>query len=233
MEKEITKYNKIEKEFFLSAKKAFGKSLVLYCVTGGLGRKEIIKDWSDIDILLVFKTEFDHKFWKVLQKITSKKYPIKIGCTFYTLDEFKNTPYKDTKTLLSIILMKAGVYSPRIISKQLNLNKLDISLRPSFDLADFADGLHELKRELLLYPELNEKKIVKVIYKMMKIILRRAGFESYGYKDTANNFARAFPDFKAIISPETVVNDLMPFKERYESYIKFLQYIKKTGYARV
>ncbi len=233
MAKEIDKYLKIEERFFSAVKKEFGKDLLLYCVTGGLGRKEIIEGWSDIDVLLVFDLKFDEGFYKRFKKIFGRKYPIKVGCTFYTKDEFINTPYKDAKTLHSICLIKAGVYVPRINKLREKFKTVRVSLTPCFDLGNFAGGLHELKRELLVYPALNEKKIVKIIFRMMKIILRDAGFKVYGYEDTAKHFAKIFPDFNHIITPRMVIRDTIAPKQRYLSYLFFLDYIKSTKYARV
>lgn len=233
MAKEIDKYIKIEKDFFSNLKKEFGNNLLLYCVTGGLGRKEIIKNWSDIDTLLVFNLQFNDDFYARFRKIANRKYPIKIGCTFYTLDEFKNTLYKDAKTLHTISLIKAGTYSPRINDPKIQLKNIDTSLISNYDLTNFADGLHEFKRELMSYPDLNEKKIVKAQYKMMKIILRRIGCMVYGYKDTSTNFANIFSDFKKIVTPEMVISNAITLKQRYYFYLAFLNYIKKTKYARI
>ncbi|PIR66339.1 MAG: hypothetical protein COU51_04465 [Parcubacteria group bacterium CG10_big_fil_rev_8_21_14_0_10_36_14] len=233
MAKEIDKYIKIEKDFFSSLKNEFGANLLLYCVIGGLGRKEIISGWSDIDILLVFNCQFNDDFYVRFKKIAHKKYSIKIGCTFYTLDEFKNTSYKDAKTLHAISLIRDGVYSPREIDSKIQLTNIDISLIPNYDLTNFADSLHEFKRELIYYPDLNEKKIVKIQYRMMKIILRRTGFMAYGYEDTSTNFAYAFPKFKKIVTPEMVIGNAITLKQRYNFYLAFLNYIKKTKYARI
>lgn len=233
MVREIDKYIKIEKDFFFNLKNEFGDDILLYCVIGGLGRKEIISDWSDIDILLVFNLQFNGDFYTRFKKIADKKYPIKIGCTFYTLDEFKNTLYKDAKTLHAISLIKEGIYSPRINNFKIQLKNIDLSLIPNYDLTNFANSLHEFKRALMYYPDLNEKKIVKAQYRMMKIILRRIGSKAYGYKDTATNFANVFPDFKKTVTPEMVVNNAIALKQRYNHYLAFLGYIKKTKYARI
>lgn len=233
MAKEIDKYIEIEKDFFFNLKNEFSGNLFLYCVIGGLGRKEIISGWSDIDILLVFNLQFNGDFYTRFKKIADKKYPIKIGCTFYTFDEFKNTLYKDTKTLHAISLIKEGMYSPRINDSKIQLKNISTSLVFDFDLTNFADSLHEFKRELMCYPDLNERKIVKLQYRMMKIILRRIGFMSYGYKDTLTNFAYAFPEFKKVVTPEMVIGNTITLKQRYNSYLAFLSYIKKTRYARI
>lgn len=233
MAKEIDGYIKIEKDFFSNLKNEFGDDLLLYCVTGGLGRKEIISGWSDIDILLVFNLQFNGDFYNRFKKIADKKYPIKIGCTFYTLDEFKNTPYKDAKTLHAILLIKKGIYSPRIKNSKIQLKNISTSLVSDFDLTNFADSLHEFKRELMCYPDLNERKIVKAQYRMMKIIIKRIGFVVYGYKDTLTNFTSVFPEFKKIVTPEMVIDNAMTLKQRYNFYLAFLNYIKKTKYARI
>jgi hypothetical protein len=233
MAKEIDKYIEIEKDFFFNLKNEFGGNLLLYCVTGGLGRKEIINGWSDIDILLVFNLQFNSDFYIRFKKITDKKYPIKIGCTFYTVDEFRNTLYKDAKTLHAISLIKKGIYSPRINDSKIQLKNIDTSLIPNYNLTNFADSLHEFKRELMYYPDLNEKKIVKIQFRMMKIILRRIGFMAYGYKDTSTNFASAFPEFKKVVTPEMVIGNAITLKQRYNFYLAFLNHIKKTRYARI
>jgi hypothetical protein len=227
MVKEIDKYLNIERDLFSNLKNEFGNSLLLYCVTGGLGRKEIIKNWSDIDIVLVFNLRFNSAFYTRFKKIIDKKYPIKIGCTFYSLNEFKNTPYKDAKTLHAISLIKAGVYSPRINNAKIQLKNIDTSLISNYDLTDFANSLHEFKRILISYPNFDEKKLVKTQYRMMKIMLRRLGFKVYGYKDTNTTFTKTFPNFKKIVTPEIVINNTLTLRQRYVYYLAFLNYIEK------
>jgi hypothetical protein len=226
MVKAMKKYIEVEKHFFSALKKEFGKYLVLYCVTGSLGRGEITDGWSDIDILLVFDLRFDEEFFCRLRRIIDRKYSIKIGCTFYTVHEFKNGACKDAKTLHSISFINSGIYSPRINKTANKLKDMDMSLMSNYDLADFAGGLHQLKRELLTYPELNEKKIVKIIFKMMKIILRKNDYLVYGYKDTVLNFRRLCPDFKKVVTPVIVMKNIITFKQRYKSYLAFLAYVE-------
>ena len=67
----------------------------------------------------------------------------------------------------------------------------------------------------------------------MKIILYRNGLITYGYKDTLVNFNYVFPKFKNVVTPEMVINNIINLKQRYGFYLDFLNYIKKTKYARV
>jgi len=52
--KYLEKYQKVENDFFNFLDSRLSNELLFYCVTGSLARKNIIANWSDIDILIVF-----------------------------------------------------------------------------------------------------------------------------------------------------------------------------------
>jgi hypothetical protein len=75
----------------------------------------------------------DDDFYVRFKKIANKEYSIKIGCTFYTLDEFKNTSYKDAKTRHAISLIRKVCIPPREIDSKNPINKYRYFSNPNYD----------------------------------------------------------------------------------------------------
>lgn len=233
MNKNFKIYEETEEKFFISCKKIFGTSIMLYCVTGSLARKEIILNWSDIDILLVFNTDYTENFWDKFKTLMKNKYEIKVGCTFYSLQEFKSDLYKDPKTLLSLNSIKAKKYIPRILSPKINLEEIDLSKVKYFDVADFTKFNHDIKREILKHPNYDEKKIIKVMYAMLKIMIRHIEPLALGYDDTKRIFKEKYSYDGLIIHPEDILDNKIPFAERYVSYCNFINWLNGLQFTNI
>ena len=234
--KYLEKYQKVENNFFNFLDSRLSNELLFYSVTGSLARKNIIANWSDIDILIVFN-EYNEKIFKTLTSaLKNNNSNIKIGTTFYSIDEFvsKNI-FKDPKTVCALELIKKGVFEPRKCDK-IVFNKIEKLINPSFDywsrVISFTMILHEYKRALIPYADIDEKKVYKSLNTLLKILLKQKGIEALNYEDVlkgANSYLEGF-NFD-IVLPEIIIEDKNGISLRKKEYIKILNWLKKYKYA--
>src|SRR3989344_5893549 len=109
-------YFETEKNIFELLKKSLGTRLLFYCLTGSLARGKPVPGWSDIDILLVVDV-YSPDFFALLESVAMMG-EIKVGMTFYSLEEFNERYFRDPKTHAALELIEKGIYIPRIISDE-------------------------------------------------------------------------------------------------------------------
>lgn len=224
-------YIKEENNFYKGIRKYFGRRIALYCVTGSLSYDKIILGWSDIDVLLVIQGKYNKKMFSYIEELR-KKSKIKIGITIYTLEEFLSETYKDPKTYRAISNIYKGVYVPRIISSRLKIGIIDISDIERVEMVEVSKVIHDIKRELLNYPNHDEKKTLKGIYLIMKIICHRKGCLPLGYKETVKCYNRFFPNISFTITPQTITRNKLASDLRIAKYYKFMNDIIDNKYAQ-
>jgi len=157
-------YSRVEKQFYDILLPLIGKDIYLYCVTGSLGREDIIPNWSDIDILLVIKEYNESTFFHINNCLLETDCDIKIGITIFSLEEFNHEYFKDAKTYISIELISKGYYKPRIMLPEVKFIPEDKTLKRYMDISSFSRFSHDIKRELLkMADRYNEKKVYKLI----------------------------------------------------------------------
>lgn len=230
-EKELKRYLAVEEAFFARITQDFSDEIVLYCITGSLGRKDIIAGWSDIDILLVVRNYSAGLFASVLKAIEANDSGIKIGLTLYSVSEFNSGLFKDPKTYHSLKLIHDGIFTPRIFKREkIQLTTPEKSMIETFDSIDFTKVLHELKRELLKGEWFDETKTYKYITLLLKILLRRRGIYCLGYRHTFNEALRSLKGFSfKFSSPEEILTSPNLKERRYQTYIAFLNWLKEIG----
>ncbi|OGI95463.1 hypothetical protein A2917_02800 [Candidatus Nomurabacteria bacterium RIFCSPLOWO2_01_FULL_42_17] len=229
---EITKenYTNTENNFFASILKFFGEDLLLYCVTGSLSRNEVIPRWSDIDVLMVMKECNLVTLSKIENTLKQTQTNIKIGVTFYSLSEFNNLFFKDSKTYLSIRYISEKYYIPRILSSEIKIQLLPEEMFRHNDAFEFARFVHDLKRELLIKDIRNERKVYKLSITLLKIALRQRGVVALGYKETIEKAEKNLPNFSEIhiMEPEEVMAKPEKIVERYETYGRIIEWVTKN-----
>ncbi len=224
-------YIKEENNFYKGMRKYFGRRIALYCVTGSLSYDQIILGWSDIDVLIVIKGKYNKTMFSYIEDLRRKS-KIKIGITMYTQEEFLSETYKDPKTHRSVFMLHKGIYVPRIISTLLKVELVDIFDMETVEMAEASMIVHDIKRELLNLPDYNEKKILKGIYTIMKIICQRKGHFPIGYEETARCYKRLFPNYSFIITPQTIMQNKLAPGLRTAKYFEFLNNIINNKYAQ-
>ena len=225
----IKDYQKIENTFYENIIKFLGENVLLYCVTGSLGRGDLVPGWSDIDILLVYKN-LDNNTLSGLGKIIRKnKSSIKIGITQYTLNEFNDPLYKDPKTYQNINQILEGTIKPKILSPKIKIHRyknLEI-----IDNIDVAKSIHSIKRQLILGPEgFDEKNIYKELIMILKVSLRNKGINVFGYNNILK-LAQSNINFNVDIKgPEEILQLSNQKQQRYASYVEFLRWLENNRY---
>ena len=232
--KHLKQYQKIEENFFEFLNSKLSNELLFYCVTGSLARESIIAEWSDIDILIVF-IEYNEKVFETLSAaLKNNKSNIKIGTTFYSIDEFiaKNI-FKDPKTICSLELINSGIYNPRKCKKHIfnNIKKIvDLNFSSWSSVISFAMILHEYKRALLSYENIDEKKVYKLLNTLLKILLMQKGLKVLSYEDVLNEAKGSLEGFDFKIElPQKILKNKEDVNMRKKEYIKILNWLKNTN----
>lgn len=225
----IKQYQNIEDKFFQKLLKLEGKNLLFYCITGSLAYNNLIQGWSDIDILMVFGKYSTSLFRHINEALEDSKKIIKIGTTFYSLNEFNHLMYfKDPKTCHAIELIKKGVYIPKIKAKTVILPSIDKETLKIYDMVDMAKYLHNIRRQLLYRFEFDEYLVYKQIFAILKILLYRQDILVFGYQDTILKSKKYLFDFKFNLPlPKELIKFPNKKNDRYGIYLGLLNWLKE------
>lgn len=218
-------YARVESDFFREATRLMGDNLLLYCVTGSLGRNHIVPNWSDIDILLVVERYDSATLAAIQQAIYRTKSPIKVGTTSYSRPEFGNLELLDTKTLLAIRGMRRGVYTPRVRATSLRMPHPTERLIRAREEARFPELLHMYKRCIQEYSPQGERKLYKQMTDLLKIAIRRqaANVDPLSYEEVlvgARTYLEGCSDI--LFLPRAIMEDEPPAARRLQLYYKIL-----------
>lgn len=225
-------YIKKEELFFQALSATADKDVYLYCNTGSLGRGEVIPGWSDIDVLLVIKKYNKAIFEHINTALKKTGDDIKIGLTVFSLEEFNHAYFKDSKTYISIRLIREGYYQPRIMKPEIQLPHQNKIVKKYMDISDFSRLSHDIKRELLKKENYDEKKVYKLTIILLKICLYRKGIIALGYKEAIASAIKNLPGFEIKIpEPEAIFTDSGGKSERYQIYLKILEWLRKNTNA--
>lgn len=166
-------------------------NLLLFFVSGSFAREDIIRRWSDIDVIIVFR-ECNSDIRTSIELIRRES-SIKIGYTTYSKWEFENS-YIDSKTKLALTKIINNEIYVNFISNEVRLPKINEQDLIESNKNLFFEYYHELKR-LSCYELSNAEyqKQIKVLYLIMKCLLsfKRNTFID-GYNNVFNQFAIEF-----------------------------------------
>ena len=220
----LEKYSEVEEKFYNDLKGFVGEDLLFYCVTGSLGRKDIISDWSDIDIILVFQKLNQFTLDHLSKAIKLNKTDIKIGTTFYSIKEWNVYKFQDPKTFDAMHYVFSGIYKPRMCNAKVLLNQLPIETLNTINRISLSTELCILKRALLDKQE--EKIIYKRISTMLRIFLLDKGVVAGGYQDVWDKSKIYFADFPlSQITPKEIMISPEKYTERTKHYFSFLEWL--------
>lgn len=221
-------YYDVEEKFFNNLKDRFGGNLLFYCVSGSVGRKEPIPNWSDIDIVFICKNWSKEVFTALHDSLNLNKSGIKIGTTFYVLDEFNSYKFQDPKTLNLIYNIHRGRYSPKLHNVDVILKHFDIETIFDLNVIEFNKTLHSFKRELSHYPEFDERFTYRSLRIMLRILLMKNGLMTDGYEEVFATASKVFDDLPcSMISVKEIMEEPEKQPARYEKYINFLVWLEK------
>src|SRR3989344_5924029 len=122
---------------------------------------------------------------------------IKVGMTFYSLEEFNERYFRDPKTHAALELIEKGIYIPRIVSDEIDLNSISISQKILVDTVEFSNILHLAKRSILSEKGGVHDSIKKVIV-LMRIILKQYNIWPVISEEVFAEMVQKFPDFPVV-----------------------------------
>lgn len=229
----IDDYIKSEAAFYERLVSVIGPQILLYCVTGSLARKDIILGWSDIDVLIVIKDYTPTLMRQVGDVLSAAGNQIKIGVSIFSLEEFNHRYFKDSKTYISLSLIKQGYYEPRIIGSSIALQIQSDDMRKNMNIYDFARFGHDIKRELLRTQyEYDEKKVYKLTILLLKIALWEKGISASGYAETLQKVSETLEGLdKRLTTPDVILNSPEEKAARYNDYVYILEWFRKNTNA--
>lgn len=223
-------YEKKERQFYELLTSAIQDEILLYCVTGSLARNDVIPEWSDIDILLVIKSYTPSLMEEISDALRATGGEIKIGISIFSLEEFNHKYFKDSKTYISIALLKQEHYKPRIIDSSVLLQEQDNALKKYMNMYDFARFSHDMKRELLQNQEkYDEKKVYKLAMILFKIALFENNVITFGYAETLQRTNEIFVGLaERLVTPEVIMGIPESKAKRYNDYVHIFEWLRKN-----
>ncbi|MBN1275581.1 nucleotidyltransferase domain-containing protein [Candidatus Woesearchaeota archaeon] len=197
------------------------EDLYLITVTGSGGRGEIIRGWSDLDLLIVT----DGKTEIVLNYINDavNDAEIKVGTTVYTKNEFESGKV-DSKTKYHLELLQDGTLTPILIADELLIPNIPSEKRKQAHSVLLPNLIHGLRRSLYNKTDFDKHVAAKTISNIMKFVLSKRDLLVKGYEQTHNTFYDSFPNCPPISS----VNDLMhgvDLEDYHTECCEFIDYI--------
>ena len=174
-----------------SLKERLGNKLEMIYVIGSSATKDVIINWSDIDLIIVIE-KYNIEDIKFIKKIVNS-YKIKIGTTIYSKKEFERKNI-DAKTYYYLYLYENGILDIRYLNKNLKIPKITFEECSQVTKMILFNDLHNLKR-MLIYKKLKKdqiKTLYKKIYVVMKSVLIINGEFPKNYKETFNMFSSKF-----------------------------------------
>ena len=223
-------YEQVENTFRKRLVELLGNQILLYCVTGSLGRNQIIPGWSDIDVFVIIN-EYNPQILQFLHDaLSDNKSGIKIGVTIYSVKEYQHTDiFFDPKSQFTLELIKQGLYKPLIADPSItNALYAKKNVVQWFDSINLTRLLFELKRNLLDFNRGKERTVYKNIITILKILIYRRGIMCLSYTDTLVNakeilkYPYCLPEVEEVAFPNTNIDD------RYKSYIKFIVWLEDS-----
>ncbi len=161
-------YEQVAKSYFEDIKEIYGEDLLLFMITSSCSIGECIEGWSDIDVLIVTKTLNFVKLKMAHDRAVT--YPIKIALAALSEHEARNG-IVDSKTRVVLYQISTGIANTNFVNgasfPETSLDDVRIT-----DNQVLPYYLHRLRR-LLYAPSDDKRTIIKYLYLVSKILLRR------------------------------------------------------------
>ena len=233
-EEDSKEYKTFAKETINELKNKLSNSLKLVVLIGSASSNHVIKDWSDIDFIIVVD-KITVSTVEIIKAIVNNN-NIKIGCTIYSVDEVSNKLI-DSKSHYYFFLLQNGIINCYYKSEDFempNITKNDMQKAIYYIL---LNNMHLCKRNLL-YETWDSsicKSQFKTIYASMKCLLILNEIYALNYKETFYNFCEMFEfeklDYLNLI--KSIKNNSVDILSLKEYSFKFINVItdnlKKRG----
>lgn len=222
----MNSYQNIIDDFTERLQKILKNQVLLILVIGSSSSPKVIKNWSDIDVIIVLK-KYSFSTLEKIKKL-SNFYNVKIGATIYTKEEFLDLNI-DPKTYYHLYLLKNNKIKLQFISKDIYLPSVSFNDIESVYHPYLLWRIHILKRQFL-YDTLDKermKNLYKMLYFIMKAVLILDHEFPRNYEETFSLFATKYNfeyfDYEKFI--EYYLCDDLRYTSVVEYAKKFLLYI--------
>ena len=212
------KQNKTFYDLLKEAGKRNEKSLKDSLIIGSSSSNEVIKNWSDIDAIVVLD-EYNFKTIEIIKKI-SNSYPVKIGTTVYDKRKFEEKNI-DPKTIYHLYLYENDIIDLQYKTKSISIPKVEFKDVYNNHIPYLYWRLHIYKRNFLYETLTKEqiKGIFKMTYLIMKAILIIDGATPKNYREVFKTFSKKY-DFQ-YYDFEKFIYDYMNENEQYKNIIDY------------
>ncbi len=185
------RYRNEAEKYLEEAKAVFKEDLLLFMVTGSCALGFCIDGWSDINVLIVTKN-FDLPKYKIIHN-AAVNHSIHIVLTLLTRYEFENN-LLDDETRVAVWQLNEKWLLPNFVRGGLNAPDIKIRDIQEDDKRMMPAYLHEIKN--IFFGDVRGMKvpIIKLLYTIIKMELRRRGCVVYSYTGAVKEFAKNYND---------------------------------------
>ena len=182
------KYRIIAENYFLEAQAIFEDDLMLFTITSSCALNSCIDKWSDIDVLIVTRN-FDTTKNELIHKVGNSQ-EIRIALMLLTQYEFENN-LLDDKTRVAVWHLKKGLSCPNYVHGNMMIPNITFKDIQNDDKIMMPSYLHKLRRLFWENTENSKRPIIKMLYIVIKMDLRKRGYVACSYADAFQQFAVA------------------------------------------
>ncbi len=214
-------YSNIIGKYVNEMKSNFKQELRMILIIGSSCSEKVIKNWSDIDVILVFD-EIDIDTMEKVREIASS-YKIKIGITVYNKVEFLSKKI-DSKTFYHLYLAQLNEISIHYKEDSFVIPKVSFE-EVKFVYNIYLNQVMHVYKRYFLYNDLTKQQVrdfYKSLYILMKTMLIINGYLPKNYEEVFNIYSKEYNvelfDYQKFISAYLDNND--ESKEQLLSYSK-------------
>lgn len=204
------KYRKIAEEYLTEAQTIFGDDLLLFSITSSCALDSCIDDWSDIDVLIVTRS-FNLEKNKLIHE-AGATHNIRIALMLLTQYEFEHD-LLDDKTRVVIWQLREEQIYPNFVRDSLSIPYITLENVKEDDRTMMPAYLHKLRRLFWEDTKNNKRPIIKMLYIVIKMELRRHNRVTYTYVGAFRQFAMLYDEPEFNISAEILSGSKTPSPE--------------------
>ena len=193
------KYRTIAKNYLSEAQAIFGDDLLLFAITSSCALDLCIDGWSDIDVLIVTKG-FDVAKNKLIHKV-GNSYEIRIALMLLTQYEFEHN-LLDDKTRVAIWQLRTTITYPNYVHGNMIVPDIKFKNIKEDDKTMMPTYLLKLRRLFWEDTKNSKRPIIKMLYIVIKMELRKRDVIVYSYTSAIHKFAILYGEQEFDISKE-------------------------------
>ncbi|MDO4747409.1 MAG: hypothetical protein Q4A70_03690 [Candidatus Saccharibacteria bacterium] len=193
---------------------------MLFAITSSCALNSCIDGWSDIDVLIVTKN-FDVTNNEMIHKVGNSQ-KIRIALMLLTQYEFENN-LLDDKTRVAVWHLKKGLTYPNYVQGNMIIPNITFKDIQNDDKVMMPTYLHKLRRLFWENTENSKRPIIKMLYIVIKMELRKRGYVVCSYANAFQRFAIMYNEQEFDILKEISSKSKNPSPE----FLAYAQYVVK------